>query len=135
MTDLTPTPPPEPPRPESTRRPWVRRTIIGVLIAANVGVFGGLAAVWLAADKVADAIPNVEGNVVEHLATPPAVNDPVTFLLVGSDSREGVPEEFTNMGNFSGQRADVIMLVKVLPAEGRVQMLSLPRDLKVTYQG
>ncbi|MBU1866342.1 MAG: LCP family protein, partial [Actinobacteria bacterium] len=46
-----------------------------------------------------------------------------------------VPEEFTNMGNFSGQRADVIMLVKVLPAEGRVQMLSLPRDLKVTYQG
>jgi len=103
MTDLTPPSPPEPPRPESPRRPWVRRSIIGFLIVANVGIFGGLAAVWFAADKVADAIPNVEGDL--DLAAPPGSNAPVTFLLVGSDSRDGVPEDFTNMGNFSGQRA------------------------------
>jgi len=130
MTDLTPPSPPEPPRPESPRRLWVRRTIIGFLIVANVGIFGGLAAVWFAADKVADAIPNVEGDL--DLAASPGSNAPVTFLLVGSDSRDGVPEDFTNMGNFSGQRADVIMLVKVLPDDGRVQILSLPRDL---YEG
>jgi len=133
MTDLNPPPPPEPPRPESSRRPWVRKAIIGFLIVANIGIFGGLAAVWLAADKVADAIPNIEGDLA--LAVSPGGNDPVTFLLVGSDSRDGVPEDFTNMGSFSGQRADVIMLVKILPDEGRVQMLSLPRDLKVTYEG
>ncbi len=133
MTDLTPPQPPEPPRPDPPRRPWVRRSIIGFLIVANLGIFGGLAAVWLAADKVAGAIPNIEGDL--ELAAPPGVSEPVTFLLVGSDSREGVPEEFTNMGSFSGQRADVIMLIKLLPTEGRVQILSLPRDLKVTYNG
>jgi len=111
----------------------VRRSIIGFLIVANVGIFGGLAAVWLAADKVADAIPTIEGDL--DLAAPAGANEPVTFLLVGSDSRDGVPEDFTNLGNFGGQRADVIMLVKVLPSDGRVQIISLPRDLKVTYRG
>ena len=111
----------------------MRRSIIGFLIVANVGIFGGLAAVWLAADKVADAIPTIEGDL--DLAAPAGANEPVTFLLVGSDSRDGVPEDFTNLGNFGGQRADVIMLVKVLPSDGRVQIISLPRDLKVTYRG
>ncbi|MCJ7726595.1 MAG: LCP family protein, partial [Acidimicrobiia bacterium] len=83
--------------------------------------------------KVAGAIPNVEGDL--DLAVPVGSNEPVTFLLVGSDSREGVPEDFTNLGNFSGQRADVIMLIKVLPGDGRVQIISLPRDLKITYKG
>jgi len=133
MTDLTPPPPPEPPRPESSRRPWVRRSIIGFLVVANIGIFGALAAVWFAADKVADAIPTVEGDL--DLAELPGGGDPVTFLLVGSDSRDGVPDDFTNMGSFSGQRADVIMLVKIIPDDGRVQILSLPRDLKVTYEG
>jgi len=112
----------------------VRRVLIGFLIIANIGIFGGLAAVWFAAGKVVDAIPTVEGD-LSLAARPGSTSDPVTFLLVGSDSREGVPEDFTNMGSFSGQRADVIMLVKIIPAEGRVQMLSLPRDLKITYEG
>lgn len=149
MTDLTPPPPPVPPRPideppetpvppspgtAPPRRPWVRRVLIGFLIVANVGIFGGLAAVWFAARQVSNAIPTVEGDLA-LAARPGSINDPVTFLLVGSDSREGVPEDFTNMGNYPGQRADVIMLVKIIPAEGRVQMLSLPRDLKITYEG
>ncbi|MCB2223880.1 MAG: LCP family protein [Actinobacteria bacterium] len=146
MTDLTPPSPPEPrpgngdaaaapppPPPPPARRPWVRKALIGFLVVANVGIFGALAAVWLAADKVAEAIPTVDGDL--DLAATPGGGEPVTFLLVGSDSREGVPEDFTNMGNFGGQRADVIMLVKVLPDEGRVQILSLPRDLKITYEG
>jgi len=149
MTDSPPTPPPVPPRPinespgtppppapnvEESRRPWVRRVLIGFLVVANLGIFGGLAAVWFVARQVSNAIPTVEGDLV--LASRPAsAGDPVTFLLVGSDSREGVPDDFTNMGSFSGQRADVIMLVKILPDQGRVQMLSLPRDLKITYEG
>mgnify|MGYP001812117922 CR=1 FL=1 len=133
MTDLTPPPPPDLPRPDSPRRPWVRRAIIGFLVVANIAIFGGLAAVWFAADKVADEIGTVEGDL--DLDASPGSNDPVTFLLVGSDSREGVPEDFTNMGSFGGQRADVVMLVKIWPGDTRVQMVSLPRDLKVTYKG
>jgi LCP family protein required for cell wall assembly len=116
-----------------SRRPWVRRSIIGFLVVANIGIFGALAAVWFAADKVADAIPTIEGDL--DLAELPGGGDPVTFLLVGSDSRDGVPDDFTNMGSYGGQRADVIMLVKIIPEDGRVQILSLPRDLKITYEG
>jgi LCP family protein required for cell wall assembly len=111
----------------------LRRGLIGFLIVANIAIFGGLAAVWFAADKVADEIGTVDADL--SLDTTAGSSDPVTFLLVGSDSREGVPEDFTNMGNFGGQRADVVMLVKLWPGENRVQMLSLPRDLKVTYEG
>lgn len=134
MTDLTPPQPPEPPRPDPGRRPWVRRVLIGFLVVANVGIFGGLAAVWFAANKVSEAIPTVAGD-LDLAASPGGTGDPVTFLLVGSDSREGVPDDFTNMGDFGGQRADVIMIVKVIPRDGRIQILSLPRDLKVTYEG
>lgn len=134
MTDLTPPQPPEPPRPDPARRPWARRALIGFLVVANLGVFGGLAAVWFAANRVSGAIPTVEGD-LDLAPAPVGASDPITFLLVGSDSRDGVPDDFTNMGDFSGQRADVIMIVKVIPREGRVQILSLPRDLKVTYEG
>jgi LCP family protein required for cell wall assembly len=130
MTDLnSPPPPPDPGAP----RTWVRKALIGLLVVANLGIFGTLAAVWLAAEHVSGSIGTVEGDL--QLADRPELDEPVTFLLVGSDSREGVPDDFTNMGNFSGQRADVIMMVKIFPGEHHVQMLSLPRDLKVTYHG
>ncbi|MDH3471250.1 MAG: LCP family protein [Acidimicrobiia bacterium] len=59
---------------------------------------------------------------------------PVNYLLVGSDSREDVPEELGGFfGDFAGQRADVIMVAHV--ADGRLQLLSLPRDLKVDVPG
>ena len=32
-------------------------------------------------------------------------------------------------------RADVIMLLQVLPDSGRLQLLSIPRDLRITYGG
>jgi len=111
----------------------VRRLLIGFLVVANLGVFGGLGALWFAARQVTGAIGTVEGDL--DLAARPRITDPATFLLVGSDSREGVPDHFTNIGKFGGQRADVIMLMKIIPAESRVQILSLPRDLKITYQG
>jgi LCP family protein required for cell wall assembly len=57
------------------------------------------------------------------------------ILIVGTDSRENLPEGFEgNFGKFSGARTDVIMLVHFIPGE-RAQILSLPRDLKVTIPG
>jgi LCP family protein required for cell wall assembly len=69
-------------------------------------------------------------------ATPGAATDPSTFLLIGSDSRENIPDDFDDFfGVAPGQRADVIMLLQVLPDEGRAQILSIPRDLKVELDG
>jgi LCP family protein required for cell wall assembly len=48
------------------------------------------------------------------------------YLLVGSDSRENL-DSVEGFGEFSGQRADVILAL--LRTESRTALLSLPRDL------
>lgn len=59
---------------------------------------------------------------------------PVNYLLVGTDSRDGLTGDLGNFfGDFAGERADVIMLLHV--DGGRLQMISLPRDLRVSIPG
>lgn len=56
------------------------------------------------------------------------------YLLVGSDSRENIPDELSDFfGDFGGQRADVVMVMHASPSG--VQMISLPRDLRVSIPG
>jgi len=56
------------------------------------------------------------------------------YLIVGSDSRENLPDDLEgSFGDFGGARADVIILAQV--ADGRRQLLSIPRDLKVDLPG
>lgn len=56
------------------------------------------------------------------------------YLIVGTDSRENLPDDLDgNFGDFPGARADVIILAQV--ADGRRQLLSIPRDLKVDIPG
>lgn len=56
------------------------------------------------------------------------------YLIVGSDSRENLPDDLEgSFGDFGGARADVIILAQV--ADGRRQLLSIPRDLKVDIPG
>jgi LCP family protein required for cell wall assembly len=67
---------------------------------------------------------------------PTAAGELVVVLVVGSDSREAVSEDVgTRYGDVTGQRADLVMLVGVVPATGQVRMLSLPRDLQVDIDG
>lgn len=58
----------------------------------------------------------------------------LTFLLVGSDSREGL-DDLTHFGSFGGSRADVVMLVRIDGETSQIQMLSIPRDLWVSIPG
>lgn len=53
-----------------------------------------------------------------------------TYLLVGSDSREGTKR----YGNFPGQRSDTMMLLHV-PTHGTPSLVSLPRDSYVAIPG
>lgn len=57
------------------------------------------------------------------------------YLIVGSDSREGIAEDDPNAGAFigttvTGQRADTIIVLRV--GDGPSRMMSIPRDLWVT---
>lgn len=57
-----------------------------------------------------------------------------TYLVVGSDSRENLPEDLEgSFGDFGGERADVIILMQV--AGDSLQLLSIPRDLRVDIPG
>ena len=60
-----------------------------------------------------------------------------TFLLVGSDSREGLTkaqEKKLGTGSVAGQRTDTIMLV-IKPVTGKPVLVSLPRDSYVDVPG
>lgn len=112
----------------------MRRVLLTFLISANVIVFGALAVVWFAANQVASSISTIPAGDLE-LDTPPVqTGEPRTFLLIGSDSRANL-DDLTNFGDVGGERADVVILAQVLPGESRLQLLSLPRDLKVQWEG
>jgi len=117
------------------RSPWVKRGLIAFLVVANVGIFGALAALWLGAREVTESVPTLDAEDLELTEKPAELDEPRTFLLIGSDSRADLPEDLGNFGSFGGERADVIMLLQVIPEDNRIQLLSLPRDLKVTWNG
>jgi LCP family protein required for cell wall assembly len=67
-------------------------------------------------------------------STTPAA--PFNVLLVGSDSRSfvdnsGQASSFGSASSVSGQRSDVIIIARVVPADHTVTLLSIPRDLWV----
>ncbi len=123
------------PTPRDDRRRRWRRIVI-VLAVLNIVVFG----VYFYLDALRSAVvdqvtvtPEVEGALAPR---PTGADEPLVFLVIGSDSREGLPEEWmSDFGVAGGERADVIMLVQLLPQDGRMQMLSIPRDLRVTIPG
>jgi LCP family protein required for cell wall assembly len=123
------------PRPRRSPR-WLKRVFVGLLVLANVGVFfvyWQLRTIESAVVESADTIPAAafDRSLTE---TPSDSAEPVTFLVIGSDSREGL-SDLTNFGPAGGQRADVIMLIQIHPDTGTAEMLSLPRDLWVEIPG
>lgn len=122
-----------PPRPDVRRR-W--RWILSLLAFANVVVFGVLWYFGSLQSAVVDEVTVLPG-IEDDLAPKPAGDgEPIVFLVLGSDSREGLPEEWLgDFGVAGGERADVVMLVQVIPEDGRIQILSIPRDLRVSIPG
>jgi LCP family protein required for cell wall assembly len=61
----------------------------------------------------------------------------LNFLLVGSDSREGLndPTDVQRFGAVGGKRADTIILAQLVPRERRGVLVHFPRDLFVTVHG
>jgi LCP family protein required for cell wall assembly len=117
--------PKQPPRPAAPRRRRGRGWVLLVLALAVLAVFA--AAGYLYLDQL--ALQRVE---VDSLSS--AGDGPTNFLIVGSDSRENLPDDLEgSFGNFAGQRSDVMILAHVVG--NRRQLLSIPRDLKVDIPG
>ena len=113
-------------KPAKKRRP-VRNTLRALLILLLLII------VWLVAVP-AYAWSHV-GRVDEAPGgTRPANQPGKTFLLVGSDSREGLTkaeQKRLGTGSTAGQRTDTIMILYVPPG-GKPALISLPRDSYLT---
>ncbi len=132
-TDTFPAIPTTPsPRPPRRRGRALKRAVLVLLGLGILAVFGAIGYVRWTEGKI-DRIPAEE---LVSLASPPsAAGAPVNFLIVGTDDRSAVPDDWDDtFGDLSGRRTDVIMLAHLVPGE-RIQLLSLPRDLKVDIAG
>jgi LCP family protein required for cell wall assembly len=120
----------------ATAPPRPRRTGRNVLIAVLVVVVLWLAfLVW---------VPFNAWNSVTRVDNNPSGERPVdksgyNYLLVGSDSRDGLtPEQqqaLNGGGSAEGKRTDSIILVHVPGSGGKAAMISIPRDSYVPIPG
>lgn len=123
-----------PDTPSSPRRSglprWLKVTIITLLVLANIAVLGFIWVVQTGNSLFDDA--RTDDAVTAVLD--PTNNGDRTFLVVGSDTREGL-DDLDNFGDFGGARGDVVMLVRVDSETNETKMLSIPRDLWVGIPG
>lgn len=131
MPGVEPPPPPAaaPPvqRPRRRRR-WPRRLLVGLLLVLVTAIAWGGFSAW----RLTSSIERIPSEQLPSLAA--HSGGPLNILLVGSDSRVDIDPELGGFfGDFAGERADVIILFHA--SGGSVQMVSLPRDLKVDIPG
>jgi LCP family protein required for cell wall assembly len=122
------------PRRRGLRRMLVSLGVLGVVLALIVG--GSL---WFLTDRYAgnvDRVSDVFASLDEGTRPAPATSaqqageEPVTFLLVGSDTRATADE-----GIASGGRSDAIMIARFSADRQHAQLISLPRDSWVDIPG
>ncbi|WNV76015.1 LCP family protein [Geodermatophilus sp. DSM 44513] len=125
---------PGPSRRRALRRVLVGLGVLGLVLALVVG-----GALWFLTDRYAGNVDRVAGVFTElddearpAPATPAqqAAEQPVTFLLVGSDTR-GTAEQ----GIAAGGRSDAIMIARLSGDRQHAQLISLPRDSWVDVPG
>jgi LCP family protein required for cell wall assembly len=132
-------PPPSPPRPQpghgSGDRPprrggkgrVLRRTLVVLLLV--LALLLGLVLFFFSRVGKVDALADYDGR--------PEATPGQDWLLVGSDSREGLSDEQVkqlHLGKIGGRRTDTIILLHV-PSSGPSTMVSLPRDSYVPIPG
>ena len=125
-----------PERRRRRRRLVVALGVLGLVLALVIG--GGL---WFVGNRYGGNIDRV-GNVFDGLSEgsrpaapsvvdqPQATADPVTFLLVGSDTRAEVAP-----GELPDARSDAIMIARFAADREHAQVISIPRDSYVDIPG
>lgn len=104
---------------------WQRGLIVLLTLVLTGSICGGIGALALVSRyegkaKHEDLLGPVAGPKDEQRWT----SGPLDLLLLGSDSRQGEPDE----GRFPGQRSDTIMLVHLSKNLDHATIVSIPRD-------
>jgi LCP family protein required for cell wall assembly len=112
---------------EGRRRRRVLLALSIVLVILVAGVGGGYGYARMRFGQIASV------DVPSLVAQPPP-GKPFNLLVVGSDTRQGL-NDGSEFGQVSGQRADVMILVRIIPGTHSARLLSIPRDLYVPIAG
>jgi len=133
---VTPSPPPPPPPtpPEPPRRPWwlAKRVLL-----AGLGVVllsGGATAVLAVneVNKVVEALrQSRQVKLAPNVLAPTSRGAPETLLLVGNDERP--PPKNNPLGKVL-PHSNEMLLVRIDPSKPTISMLSIPRELQVTFR-
>lgn len=115
------------PEARTRRHRWLRWLIIFSSMVLVLGAAGSGTAYYLARKAVSD-IPTVDLS-RGTLADRGGAMDPVNFLLIGSDSRLEVEENYGS--GVEGQRSDTIMIAQLDPRRDKGVIVSIPRDTRV----
>ena len=116
------------------RRALITLGVLGVVLALVVG--GSL---WFLTDRYAgniDRVTDVFADLDDDARPAPATpaqetgQEPVTFLLVGSDTRATAEE-----GVADGGRSDALMIARFSADRQHAQLISIPRDSWVDIPG
>jgi LCP family protein required for cell wall assembly len=123
------------------RRQRLRRALIGLGVLALVlaMVIGG--GLWFFAhryggniDRVGDVFADLQEDSrpapASPMAEPAPAADPITFLLVGSDTRADIAP-----GDLPDARSDAIMIARFSADRQHAQVISIPRDSWVDVPG
>jgi LCP family protein required for cell wall assembly len=128
-------PPPEAPPGEPMMRPKRRRRfgpgkILGVLALVFVLLFAGI---WLYLEFSINRV-----NAVSDYSGRPAAAEGTNWLIVGSDSREGLSKKEIkdlHVGDPQGRRTDTMLLAHIPDNDTKPTLVSFPRDLQVEIPG
>jgi LCP family protein required for cell wall assembly len=127
-------PPPMAPAAAPAKRPRKRhpvRTIVLLLVVLVLATAAWLVFVPLHAWSQVQRVDDTPAG------QRPAAQPGTTFLLVGSDSREGLSkaeQKKLGTGSTAGQRTDTMMIMYI-PPSGRPALISIPRDSYVPIPG
>ncbi|MFW5933631.1 MAG: LCP family protein [Actinomycetota bacterium] len=131
--DSTGEPGPWGPTVERGRRFRVLRVVAAALTLVLIA--GGVAAYTSAQLLLDQAETNLTRVPVPELEEVDAPSEARHFLVVGSDARDELEDEDRSglsLGDFEGQRSDVMIYVSISADRESISLVSLPRDLLVT---
>ncbi|HUB76777.1 MAG TPA: LCP family protein [Solirubrobacteraceae bacterium] len=120
--------------PDGRRRHPLRRTLLrlfgGSLVVLLLATIAGATAIFEDVGIVADAIGH--GVLIKTKALAPTyAGKPVTILILGSDSRSESKDSFDRS---DPPHSDTIILAHLDPQSGQTTLMSVPRDLDVSYK-
>jgi LCP family protein required for cell wall assembly len=120
--------PPEPPR-----RPWWLAKRV-VFAAIGIVLLTGGATYAVARNEVSKVVEALDQHspvkLTAHVLAPTSKGAPETLLLVGNDER---PPPKDNPGGAVLPHSNEMLLVRIDPSKPTISMLSIPRELQVTF--